>query len=499
MKLTMTRFLLIIFTAFYCLGCGRVNIPTDGVADTNDKPHIYPDYTDLIIPPNIAPLNFEIDIPGEEYISRVLSPVGKDITAAGKSVKWNLKEWHSLLNESKGENIKFEIYVKDNAGKWSRYNFSNKVAEEEIDPYVSYRLIEPLYNQFGSLSICQRDLTSWDEDVVFNNSTHTTPGRQFCINCHVPRNNYKDGASQIHVRLHNGGTLIMAGDSIKKVNLKCDSTITSGVYTAWHPSLDLIAYSTNETRQMFFSFSDTRPEVFDLRSNIILYDIKEQSMKNVANDPNLLETYPAWHPDGNTLYYAAARYPEGVTPETEKDHYQDIHYDILRRRFDPQTRTFSDPDTVVFASAQLQSALHPRISPNGKHLLYCKALFGTFHLPHTESDLFITDLETGEERPLTNANSNQSESYHSWSSNSRWIIFSSRREDGQYTHPYITYVDKDGIDSKAFIMPQEDPAHYTNLMKSYNMPEFFVGPFRFSRSEITRALEGDAINVKFKS
>lgn len=126
------------------------------------------------------------------------------------------------------------------------------------------------------------------------------------------------------------------------------------------------------------------------------------------------------------------------------------------------------------------------------------APYGTFHLPHDESDLFITDLESGEDRPLSNANSDKSESYHSWSSNSRWIIFSSRREDGQYTRPYITYIDKDGSDSKAFVLPQEDPTHYTNFMKSYNMPEFFVAPFRFSRSQITKALEGNATSVKFK-
>ena len=493
----MTRFSLILMI-LCCLGCSRATIPTENVTDIAGTPDIYPDYTDIVIPPNIAPLNFEINIPGEEYVARAYLPDGREITAGGKTVKWNLEEWHSLLDEAKGKKIDFEVFVKDAAGKWGRYRFSNTVAEEEIDPYVSYRLIEPLYTQYGSLSICQRDLTSWDEETVFNNTTHTTgPGRQFCINCHVPRNNYRDGASQIHVRHYNGGTLIMAGDSIRKVNMKSDSTITSGVYTAWHPSLDLIAYSTNETRQMFFSFTDTRPEVFDLRSDIILYDIKEQTVKNVANDPDLLETYPTWHPDGMSIFYAAARYPEGVTPETEKDHYKEIRYDILRRRFDPESRTFSAPDTVVAASIQQQSALHPRISPDGRWLLYCKAPFGTFHLPHRESDLFMTDLETGEERPLDNANSPQSESYHSWSSNSRWVIFSSRRADGQFTHPYITYVDKDGCDSKAFIMPQEDPSHYDVLMKSYNVPEFFVAPFRFSRPEILSALEGEATPARF--
>lgn len=481
--------LYIIIAICCCSGCKKISVPTEGVTSVAETPEIYPDYTALVIPPNIAPLNFEIKNPGEEYVVRISNSKGKELLAGGKTIDLNIKDWHQLLDESKGDNLIYEIFVKEKSGKWTKYTFKNKVAEEEIDPYLSYRLIEPLYTQYGNLSICQRDLTSWDEDIVFNNTNHTTYGRQFCINCHVPRNNYRDGASQIHVRQHNGGTLIMAGDSIVKVNMKCDSTLTSGVYTAWHPTHDFIAYSTNETRQMFFSFSDTRPEVFDLRSDIILYDIKNQTIKNVANDPNILETYPAWHPDGNSIFYAAARYPEGVTAETQKDHYKEMRYDILRRKFNPDTKTFSDPDTIVWASAQLQSALHPRISPDGKWLLYCKAPYGTFHLPHQQSDLFITDLTTGEERPLSNANSDNSESYHSWSSNGRWIVFSSRRGDGQFTRPYITYVDKDGIDTKAFIVPQQNPSHYDDLMKSYNVPEFFASPFRFTRPQITKALE----------
>lgn len=494
----MIRNLLILTLAMCIFSCNRVKVPTENVTEIPELPSIYPDYTEIVVPPNIAPLNFEIEIPGEEYVARASIQGGREIIAEGKTIKWNLDDWHSLLDQAKGKDLDIEIYVKDGSNRWNKYSFTNKIAEEDIDPYVSYRLIEPLYNLYGSLSICQRDLRSWDEEIVFNNSTHTTPGRQFCINCHVPRNNYRDGASQIHVRHHNGGTLIMAGDSIKKINMKCDSTLTSGVYVAWHPTQDLIAYSTNETRQMFFSFSDTRPEVFDLRSDLILYDMNAQTIKNIANDPNLLETYPSWHPDGKSLFYAAARYPEGVTPETEKDHYQEIRYDILRRKFDTESRTFSTPDTIVFASAREQSALHPRISPDGKWLLYCMAPYGTFHLPHSSSDLFMTDLQTGEEIPLSNANSEESESYHSWSSNSIWIIFSSRREDGQYTHPYITYIDENGKDSKAFIMPQEEPKHYSKMMKSYNMPEFFVNPFRFSRSEITKALEGETIDATFK-
>ena len=78
-------------------------------------------------------------------------------------------------------------------------------------------------------------------------------------------------------------------------------------------------------------------------------------------------------------------------------------------------------------------------------------------------------------RPLVEVNSDDVESYHSWSSNSRWFVFSSRRIDGLYTRPYIAYVDEDGKVGKPFLLPQKDAGFYQSFMKSFNIPEFITG------------------------
>lgn len=44
---------------------------------------------------------------------------------------------------------------------------------------------------------------------------------------------------------------------------------------------------------------------------------------------------------------------------------------------------------------------------------------------------------------LKEVNSSDAESYHSWSSNSRWFVFSSRRDDGLYTRLYIAHASPD--------------------------------------------------------
>ena len=104
----------------------------------------------------------------------------------------------------------------------------------------------------------------------------------------------------------------------------------------------------------------------------------------------------------------------------------------------------------------------------------------------------MMDIGTGESWPLEEANSDDVDSYHSWSSNGRWIVFSSRRIDGLYTRPYFAYIDADGKASKAFCLPQKDPeSFYRDLMKSYNIPEFISGKVSFPERKIVKTALGD--------
>lgn len=114
----------------------------------------------------------------------------------------------------------------------------------------------------------------------------------------------------------------------------------------------------------------------------------------------------------------------------------------------------------------------PRISPDGKWLVVTVADYGCFPIWHHEADLCIINLQTKECQPLSAANSRDTESYHSWSSNGRWLVFGSRRVNGLYTMPYICHIDKNGKASKPFLLPQKSPDFYDKCLKSFNIPEF---------------------------
>ena len=144
------------------------------------------------------------------------------------------------------------------------------------------------------------------------------------------------------------------------------------------------------------------------------------------------------------------------------------------------------------------SATLPRISPDGRYLMFAMGAYGCFHIWHKDADLWLMDLTTGETRNMEEINSKDTESYHSWSSNGRWVVFSSRRDDGGFTRPFIAHVDKNGKGSKPFELPQEDPDYHRQFVKSYNIPEFMRGPVSYSPQSFADILKTDGETVKYK-
>ena len=104
----------------------------------------------------------------------------------------------------------------------------------------------------------------------------------------------------------------------------------------------------------------------------------------------------------------------------------------------------------------------------------------------------MMDLQTGVIDTLSVVNSNKSDTYHSWSSNSRWFVFASKRDDGLYGKPYFCYVDSNGKAHKPFCLPQQHPSFYDNTLKSFNAPELGKGKLPFDVDDVARAMKQEA-------
>lgn len=471
-----------------CLSCTGSKAPQTYV-ESSGLPEIYPDYVDVTVPPNIAPLHFMIDEKADEYFTRLSWNRGEWITDKQK-VRPSLSVWRKMLKEA-DKALTVEVFVK-HGEKWTRHKpFHIYVAQEEIDPYLSYRLIAPSYVMYLDLTISQRNLTNYKETVIYGNQINNDADHMHCINCHSYQN-YNPNRLQFHIRESYGGTLIAYDGKIIKVNLKTDSLISSGAYPAWHPTKKLIAYAIINTGQVFHTRDLQKIEVQDCKSDLALYDIDNNEVIRIIGDPNELEVYPWWSPDGNYLYYASALFIQRDTPENLNKEvilrYKDIKYNLYRRSYNQQTEEIGEPELVFNADTLGMSATYPRISPDGRWLLFTLAPYGVFHIWHKDADLYLMDLKDNSVRALNEVNSDDVESYHCWSSNGRWFVFSSRRYDGNYTRPFIAYFDKNGRAHKPFELPQDDPDYHRQLLRSYNLPEFMKGPVTITPQQFGRAV-----------
>ena len=475
---------------FVLASCHQVQIPGQ-FTQKDTAPKIYPDYVGVTIPVNITPLTFKMDSPSEEMVAR-LSYNGQEIICGGEDARPDIDEWHSLMEKASGHDITVEVYSKENGG-WVLYQpFSITVSPDSIDPYISYRLISPSYVTYEELTINQRCLENYDERVIYDNMLCTTATDGQCINCHNYQQ-YNPDRMQFHARQNHGGTVIAYDGQVKKVNMKNDSILSAGVYPTWHPWLKLIVYSTNKTSQSFHTRDLNKIEVFDAGSDLIAFDIDKNEVTNIENDPDEMEVFPFWAPDGKMLYYCSAHfeYKDTVSKEVETiRRAKELKYNIYRKSFDPETRAFGHRELVFNADSLNKSATLPRISPDGKWLVFTLGEYGCFHIWHRDADLWMMNLQTREARNLEEVNSNNTESYHSWSSNGRWLVFSSRRYDGGYTRPFFAHVNKDGKGSKPFELPQPFPDYNRMSMKCFNIPEFMKGPVKVSPQSFADILRG---------
>lgn len=486
------------------------------------QPSVSPDNFGATLPPNIAPLNFCIQRgDATEAVTRLHSRRGGEIVVEGWDVCFDEDQWHALLQASCGDTLFCDIYQQAN-GQWvhlpTQYFL---VAEEPIDPYITYRLIRPSYVTYEELTIHQRCLENFDERVIYENMRFEDSEQGQCINCHAPKNWNRDGQSQFHVRQTMGGTIFIRGDQVSKVNLRTDSTLSAGVYPAWHPTLDLVAYSDNETGQVFHTLDPQKVEVIDYASDLILYDVTTNTVQHIDHTNSEFESFPCWSPDGRRLYYISAHYTRRADDiDADLDsHYDQLHYNVYARDFDLETYRFGPRRLIFDAEALGKSASVPRVSPDGKYLLFTLADYGQFHIWHKSADLWFMSLDTGElgllsatpkdtsgttpnvllqARPLQAANSDEAESYHAWSSSGRWILFSSRRDDGNYTRLYFCYFDAAGRAHRPVCLPQRRADADERLLRSYNAAEFLLQPVRPTARQLRKVISKEAANACYK-
>lgn len=451
-----TAAVLAIFT-----GCAYQPVTTS-LSGSEGPAVIYPDYKDVTVPANIAPLNFHYAMKGAKGAETTFSTDGRSISMRGLEVRWKLSEWKKFISDAGGKTIAVKASVKTDEGivedSWSIH-----VSEEKVDSYLTYRLIEPAYQMWNEVSIRERNIENFKETVICDYK-HTDNA---CMNCHIHVRQRGD-LSMFYIRGPRGGAILNKDGKLRKLTLNTDGMLSGTVYGEIHPDGHYGVFSTNVVIPGLHAMAGRRMEVYDTASDLSVADFENNRMINLPHvaRADRFETFPCFSADGNSVFYCVA------DTLSVPDELENLKYSLVKASFDPGNGHIGEQvDTIWSAALHNASACHPKASPDGRWIMFTVSAYGTFPINHSDSSLHMIDLETGEIHALEPVKGDKSDTYHSWSSDSRWFVFASKRGDGQYGKPYYCHLDDEGRPSKPFVLPQKSPRFYEDNLKSFNIPD----------------------------
>ncbi len=215
---------------------------------------------------------------------------------------------------------------------------------------------------------------------------------------------------------------------------------------------------------------------FPVKGILCVYDRQCRQFRALpgADDPNLVQSNPIWSPDGKHIVFARApaadlreTHGQGLTPLTREDGEMLIQsgkpfqFDLYRIPFNEGRG--GTPEPLAGASRNGMSNYFARYSPDGRWIVFCKAR--SYMLLQPDSELYIIPAAGGEARRLR-CNTRRMNSWHSWSPNGQWLVFSSKAWS-DYTQLCLTHIDENGDSSPPVLL-----SHLTAPDRAANIPEF---------------------------
>jgi len=260
-----------------------------------------------------------------------------------------------------------------------------------------------------------------------------------------------------------------------------DGEVTFGLLSRMSPTGRYVI-STVKDRSVFVAIDDLMISqlFFPIKGILVVYDRETRKFAALpgADDPQYVQTNPVWSPDGREILFArtkayrperleqqnGALLDEKDVPEFTVDH-KPFRYDLYRIPWNGGKG--GTPEPVQGASNNGKSNYFPKYSPDGKWIVFTKS--DNYMLLRPDSELYIVPARGGEARRLT-YNTPRMNSWHSWSSNSRWLVFSSKA-NGPYTQLWLTHIDEEGNDTPPVVLER-----FTHPDRAANIPEFVALP-----------------------
>jgi Flp pilus assembly protein TadD len=262
---------------------------------------------------------------------------------------------------------------------------------------------------------------------------------------------------------------------------KDDGETTFGLLSQVSPDGRYVI-STVKDRAVFVALPDLwySQLFFPIKGILVVYDTQTGTFRPLpgADDPEYVQSNPTWSPDGKSIVFARAKAYrkeaiENATSvllnETDVPEFvngsEPFKFDLYRVPFNEGRGGKAEP--IEGASHNGKSNYFAKFSPDGKWIVFCKA--ENYMLLMPDSELYIVPAEGGDARRLR-ANTPRMNSWHSWSSNGRWLVFSSKANTA-YTQLFLTHIDEDGQSTPPVVLDR-----FTGTDGAANIPEFVPLP-----------------------
>ncbi len=422
---------------------------------------------------------------------RLLTQNGKEIyrnSVESSSWRPDSAVWQNIKMVSASEPVSITIVGSHKGipgGKYSSGRASFSFSKDSVSASVFYRAV-PLPFGYAVKNVHEIE---WYSGSIAGGKPHKILGNMpVCANCHSFSRN---GFIAMDIDYANDKGSYMIAPLKDTVHMSVDKIITWSDYKRdeGEPTYGLLSQispdgkyvlSTVKDRSVFVAVDDPYYSqlFFPIKGIIAVYDRDARKFYELpgASDKKYVQSNPNWSPDGREVFFArAVRYMSSKIEKSQSvllnaedvkefiSRQKEFKFDLYRVPFNKGRGGLSMP--VPGASNNNKSNFFARYSPDGKWVVFCQA--ENFMLLQRDSKLYIMPANGGTPR-LMNCNTERMNSWHSWSPNSRWLVFSSKNR-GPYTQLYITHIDEDGNDSP--------PVLLENLVfekRAANIPEFFA-------------------------
>lgn len=426
---------------------------------------------------------------GHWYI-RLLTRSGKEVyRKITESPDWrpDSAAWLNIKNASAYEPVSVTIVGVHNkipGGKFSSGKISFSFSRDSVGASVFYRAV-PL--PFGYAVKNVHEIEWYTGSISGGKPQKVLENMPVCANCHSFS---KNGFIAMDIDYANDKGSYLIAPLKDTVNMTIDKIITWSDYKRdeAEPTYGLLSQispdgryvlSTVKDRSVFVAVDnlDYSQLFFPIKGIIAVYDRDARKFYELpgASDKKYVQSNPNWSPDGSEVIFTRAdRYMSSKIEKSQSvllnsedvkefiSRQKEFKFDLFRIPFNEGKGGQSMP--VPGASNNSKSNFFARYSPDGKWIVFCQS--ENFMLLQRDSKLYIMPANGGSPR-LMNCNTEDMNSWHSWSPNSRWLVFSSKNR-GPYTQLYITHIDENGNDSP--------PVLLENLVfekRAANIPEFF--------------------------